>query len=146
MSGRLVELEKNTGRILRRGDINTIRSKNMVMGNEGVVVVAGNDDPPRAVRLVEIDGEELNIVGQSEEDIYQGSALEKMENSIYAVTRHEDRWYVGRFTEELEQAARSSEEVAPQTMLLFEDGSLFVQDNEGNVILLDSDTLRRKQE
>ncbi|MFO7850039.1 MAG: P83/100 family protein [Spirochaetia bacterium] len=143
--GRLVEVDRNTGKIHRSADINTIRSKNMVDGQDGLILVAGKDDPPRAVRLVEIDSESLEIERQSEEDIYPGSALVKREGNIYALTKDEDRWYIGRFSEDLELAARSTEEVAPQTMLLFEEGYLFVQKGAGEIILLDPGTLKRIQ-
>ena len=144
--GRLVEIEKRNGRIRRRAQLNTVRSKDMVRSQNGVVVVAGTDDPPRAVRLVELDTESLEVSGQSAEDIYAGSSLSERNGSIYAVTKHEESWYVGRFRSGLSLAARSDAEVAPQTMFLFEEGTLYVQARDGDVVLLDPGTLQRLAE
>ena len=141
--GRLVEIEKENGRIRRRAEINTVRSKGMVRSQNGVVVVAGIDDPPRAVRLVEIELESLEVGGQSSENIYAGSSIRSRNGGIYAVTENEGSWHVGRFNRDLSLAARSDAEVAPQTMFLFENGSLYVQGIDGEVVLLDPGTLQR---
>jgi hypothetical protein len=142
--GRLVEILKADGSIRRRGNINTIRSRGLLRGRSGIVVVAGEDDPPRAIRLVEIDEESLEIVGQSDRNIYRSSVVEEQDGSIYAITGEEGKWYVGRFAADLQLAARSDAEVAPQTMLLFENGSLYVQDKRGDVIIIDPKTLQRR--
>ncbi len=143
--GRLVEILKDDGSIRRRGNINTIRSRGLIRGRRGIVVVAGEDDPPRAIRLVEIDVESLEIVGQSDRNIYRNSVVEERDGSIYAITGEEGKWYVGRFGADLQLAARSEEEVAPQTMLLFENGSLYTQSGRGDVIVMDPKTLQRRE-
>jgi hypothetical protein len=75
--------------------------------------------------------------------VYAGSNLRSRNGSIYAVTKQEESWHVGRFNGDLSLAARSDAEVAPQTMFLFEDGSLYVQGSDGEVVLLDPGTLQR---
>ena len=95
--------------------------------------------------MVEVDTDSLEILGKSDIDIYKNSALALRSGDIYAVGKRGEQWKVARFSVDgLTLSARSQTDVAPQTMFHFENGNLFVQGTDGDVIRLDPASLRQK--
>jgi hypothetical protein len=140
--GTIVKANAETGEILERSEVNVIRSREMLLLDDRMVVIAGVDEPPRTVRLTAVDGESLEVVGESDTDIYPGSDLQQRGGDLYAVVRRDGNWYLGRFTAELELRSSSERQVAPFTAISFDGELVYVQSSRREVLRLDRRSLR----
>jgi hypothetical protein len=140
--GTIVKAEAFSGKVTSRSEINVIRSREMVIRDGELLLVAGMDDPPRTVRLVAVDAESLEVTGESDADVHPDSVLREREGDIYAVVRRDDTWRIGRFSAELRLRSSSAREVAPYTALSFDGQTLYVQSAGGEVLRLNRKTLR----
>jgi hypothetical protein len=144
--GTVVLAEAASGRIVTRSQLNVIRSREMALQDGQLIVVAGVDEPPRTVRLVAIDGQSLEVAGESDTDVHPDSVIRTRDGDIYAVIRREGSWYLGRFSGELQLRSSSEREVAPYTAVNFDGEAVYVQSADRQVIRLDRRTLRPPEE
>ncbi|MDZ7793742.1 MAG: P83/100 family protein [Spirochaetia bacterium] len=114
--GRLALLEPN-GQIAALSTLNTIRTREPVDFGEMYVAIAGEDNPPRAVRLVGLNQENLELEQQSETDIYPESPLLIIDNSIYCIIRESGSHYIGKFNTQLQLQQQSDQPVLAYTWL-----------------------------
>lgn len=144
--GTVVKADTATGEVVGRSQINVIRSREMVLRDEQLVVIAGMDDPPRAVRLIAVNAESLEKAGESDADVHPDSALRQRNGDIFAVVRRDDQWRLGRFTGKLALRTTSERAVAPYTAMNFDGDTVYVQSTEGKVLQFDLQTLRTPEE
>ena len=144
--GTVVKADTATGKVVARSEINVIRSREMLLQDQRMIVIAGMDDPPRTVRLIAVDGDSLKVVGESDADVHPDSALRQRNGDIFAVVRREEQWRLGRFTGELALRTTSERSVVPYTAMSFDGDTIYVQSVEGEVLQLDIRTLRDPQE
>jgi hypothetical protein len=140
--GRLVIINTETGEILQRSDVRTIRGRRLVVLGEhrvAVVEVSANE-----ARLVEFHSDTLEETRSSRHVVAPQSFLSHQPemSGIFAVVRIENSWRIGRFTESLELAAHSVESVHPGTAFLFTGESVVVQSDDDRVITLSLDDLQ----
>jgi Borrelia P83/100 protein len=137
---RLVSSDSKSGRITRRSGISSIRSRDLVVLGDAWLVIAGEEGGTRAVRLVTIDPESLEMRTQGDTDVYPGSFILVDGRRVYTVIMR-DGYRVGRFDASLKLQATSSVEVVPETWLTLKGGALYAQDSNGDLYVLDPDTL-----
>jgi hypothetical protein len=140
--GTIVKANAETGEIMSRSEVNVIRSREMVLQDDRLIVVAGVDEPPRTVRLVAVDGESLKAVGESDADVHPDSAIRMREGDIYAVVRQDGSWRLGRLSGQLQLRTTSEREAAPYTGISFDGETVFVQAADRTILRLDRRTLR----
>src|SRR6056297_2008005 len=130
--GRLALLEPN-GQIAARSTLNTIRTREPVDFGEMYVAIAGEDNPPRAVRLVGLNQENLELKKQSETDIYPESPLLIIDNSLYCIIRDSGSHYIGKFNTQLQLQQQSDQPVLAYTWLQQSGERILAQHNTDSV-------------
>ncbi len=138
--GRLA-LIKADGQAEAQSTLNTIRSREYVDVDGMFVVIAGETTPPRAVRLVGLSPETLEMELESEIDVHPKSTLLAANDRIYCVIEEAGSYYLGAFTTDLELEARSEQTVVPYSWLKVDDGQLMVQTGAASVQRFDLDDL-----
>ncbi len=141
-TGRFVLVNDKTGHIVKRSSLNTVRGRTFVLIDNTLVFIAGIDKPPKAVRLMSMNKDSLEIEQQGKDDIYAGSILVYRKGFLYAVTRKGGKWFLGRFNTKLELLSRSETDVLPFTPLWFEGKTVYVQTVSGKIKPLEADTLQ----
>lgn len=134
-------LVNEEGLISQRSTINTIRSRNFPLYQDTLYAIAGEDNPPRTVRLIALNSDTLEMVDESEVDLFSGSSLFLLDTSLYAVVNEDGEYYLGRFSLDLDLEARSQVEVARYTALMFLEDTILVQSPNGEIFKLDTEDL-----
>jgi len=142
LMGRFVLIDSTTGAINRKSTLNTVRGRKFLLVNDSLIFISGVDKPPRAVRLMTMNKETLEVEDTGVDDIYSGSELVYKNGYFYSVTRKEGKWYAARFDTHLKLQSRSVVEVLPITPLQFNTTKLYVQTKTGVVKALDSESLK----
>ena len=124
--GRMALIKAN-GQAETQSTLNTIRSREYVDVDGMFVVIAGETTPPRAVRLVGLSPETLEMELESEIDVHPKSTLLAANDRIYCVIAEAGSYYLGAFNTQLELETRSEQPVVPYSWLKVEDGVLMVQ-------------------
>ncbi len=138
--GTLVLIDSE-GDIRKRSRLNTIRNRDIIFQQDRLFTVAGEDNPPRAVRLVALDAESLEILSESDADVFSGTVLKLIDGALYCVVKEGSAYYLGRFNTDLELEQKSVVQVARFTALSPTGSSIIVQRNDGKVIFLDRSSL-----
>ena len=130
--GRIALLKQN-GEVSAISTINTIRSREPIEYGGMYVVIAGENRPPRATRLVGLDTEDLELQMESETDVYAESPLLRVGDALWCVVREFGSFYIGEFNEQLLLQNRSDREVVPYTWLKKSGDYMLAQTDEETV-------------
>jgi hypothetical protein len=139
--GRIVRIDSATGEELERSALNTVNIRTVYNINGRYFAVAGENRGGGAIRLVEVDPESLEMITQGADDIHPQSLLWVSGADLYAVTVSGGVPYLGRFNYQLTRLARSTAAVHPFAAVLFQDGFLLTQRQDGSALILDPGTL-----
>src|SRR6056297_2240374 len=130
--GRLALLEPN-GEIAARSTLNTIRTREPVDFGEMYVAIAGEDNPPRAVRLVGLNQVNLELEQQSEIDVYPESPILIIDDNLYCIIRDSGSHYIGKFNTQLQLQQQSHQPVLSYTWLQQSGEQLLAQNDVDSV-------------
>ncbi|MDR2177231.1 MAG: hypothetical protein LBP20_04210 [Treponema sp.] len=139
--GRIVRVSPDSGEELGRSALNTINTRTIYDINGRLFAVAGENRGVGAIRLIEIDPESLEMKSQGNDDIHPQSPLWVSGADIFAVMVVEGTPYLGRFDYQLTQLARSNAAIHPFASVLFMDGLLLTQRQDGSALILNPQTL-----
>lgn len=137
--GQLVLVEPESGKIVKRSDVDSIRLRGYSYSDDEIISVAGEDGGNRIVSIVRIDPDSLEIVRSGTDEVYIDSVLVKSGRDYYAVAKSGGRWRVGIFNKELELEKVSAAEVYPATEIILRGGDLLVQSPQGRIISIGPD-------
>jgi hypothetical protein len=143
--GQLVLIDRVSGKLLSRSDLNTVRGRIYVTLGSSIVVVAGATGGTAAVRLVAVDPSTLAVRQQGKDDIAATSYLAASDTSAYAVLSTPRGSFLGRFDGTLALQAQSETAVDPYTYIVVSGAEVFVQDVTGNILILNKDDLKEKK-
>jgi hypothetical protein len=143
--GRLVRIDAGSGAELRSSALNTINPRSMVIREDRIIAIAGEDRGGGAIRLVEIHPETLEMVRQGDDDIHPQSLLWVNGQDLYAITSTEGGPYLGRFNNDLVRQARSTEPVHPNGTLIFQDDLIVTQRDNGAAMVLNGGDLTERK-
>jgi hypothetical protein len=143
--GKLVLIDRTSGKLLSQSDLNSVRGRTYVTVGDLLVVVAGTNGGTAAIRLVSIDPATLVVKQQGKDNITATSYLAASDTSAYAVLSTSKGAYLGRFDASLALQAQSETPVDASTYILVSGTEVFVQDNAGNIIILNKDDLKEKK-
>ena len=138
--GRMALIRAN-GQLDEESTLNTIRSRQYLDFNGMYVVIAGETAAPRAVRLVGLAPETLEVEQQSQNDVYPKSALLAANQRVYCVIEEAGSYYIAAFNAQLELENRSTETVIPYSWLKVQGNSLLVQTGASSVQKFDLNDL-----
>jgi hypothetical protein len=139
--GRIVRIDSTTGQELGRSVLNTVNIRTIYNVNGRYFAIAGENRGGGAIRLVEIDPETLEMKTQGVDDIHPQSLLWVSGADLYAVTVLGGVPYLARFNYQLTRLARSATAIHPFATVLFQDGFLLTQRQDGSALVLDPGTL-----
>src|SRR5271157_5230065 len=143
--GKLVLIDRVSGKLLSQSDINTVRGRTYVTVGSSIVVVAGATGGNAAVRLVAVDPATLAVQKQGTDNIAPTSYLAASDASVYAVLGTAKGGFLGRFDATLALQAQSKTAVDTSTYILVSGTEVFVQDVAGNILVLDKADLTEKK-
>jgi hypothetical protein len=138
--GRFVLIDPE-GKELRRSVINTVNVRTVTITGGRIIAIAGENRGTGAVRLIEVDGQTLEMKAQGEDDIHPQSLLWTKGPDIYAVTVSGGNAYLGRFNSALVRQARSQAPLHPFASLWFQDDLVLTQRPDGSALALNAQTL-----
>jgi len=139
--GTLVLIDPKGG-IEKRSKLNTIRTRDIILNRSNLYAVAGEESPPRTVRLVSLDIRTLEMVSESSVDVFSGTVLKLIGDSLFCVVQEDTDYFIGRFDLDLKLLQKSDIQVNRFTSIGRSEDSLIVQHRDGEVTLLDGETLR----
>lgn len=139
--GQLVQINPVNGLLLNRSSEDRIVSRSYTFLADRLLVIVAVDG---SGRLAQFDVTTLEESNRGENEIFLGSSLSVHGDPAraYAVVREADRYYLGRFDEELALVDRSIIGVNPYTTLVFGDEKVWVQTEDDRVVSLGLDDLR----
>jgi hypothetical protein len=143
--GKLVLIDRTSGKLLSQSDLNTVRGRMYVTVGSSIVVVAGTTGGNAAVRLVSVDPATLAVQKQGKDNIAPTSWLAASVDSAYAVLSTAKGAFIGRFDASLVLQAQSETAVDASTYILVSGTEVFVQDTAGNILILNKDDLKEKK-
>jgi hypothetical protein len=137
-SGRLVRFNPVTGERIRTSPLDTVHARTVSFVNKKIIAIAGDNINDHAVRIVEINPVNLDMVKQGDDDIKTGSLLWVNDGDLYAITvdLESNSCFLGRFNENLTLMAKSSVKVHPEASVTIQQGRLFTQNEDGSVLIL----------
>jgi hypothetical protein len=135
--GRIVRIS-TTGREQRRSPMNTVHVRTVSFIGGRILAIAGENIGNGAVRLVEINQNNLEMARQGDDDIMTGSLLWINGNDLYAITADLDNnsCYLGRFNTNLVIQAKSTVKIHPSASVTIQQGRLLTQREDGSAIIL----------
>lgn len=141
--GQLVYVDAETGRVESESPIATVTSRAYERVSGDLLLVGESEGRSR---LLLFDPEDLTVRLSGEDEIFSESILVVRDGGreIYAVVRAAGGWHLGRFDDGLSLLERSTIEVTPYTNVAFAENRVWVQGQDGNIVGLDSRTLRRR--
>jgi len=143
--GKLVLIDRTSGKLLSQSDLNTVRGRLYVTVGSSIVVVAGATGGNAAVRLVSVDSASLAVQKQGKDNIAPTSYIAASADSVYAVLVTAKGGFLGRFDASCALQAQSEAAVDTSTYILVSGTEVFVQDAAGNILILNKDDLKEKK-
>jgi hypothetical protein len=139
--GYIVKVHPSSGVELSRSSVNTINNRAVLITNNRIIAIAGQNRGGDAIRLVEISPDTLQMVNRGNDDIHQESLLWVKGTDIYALVSSGGNLYIARFDLDLTMQAQSSVAIHPFATITFQDSILLTQRSDGRVLILDATDL-----
>ena len=143
--GKLVLIDRVSGKLLTQSDLNSVRGRMYVTVAGSLVVAAGRPDRNGAVRLVTLDPATLAVRQEGKDNLVPTTYLAASEPSVYAVLDSGKGAYLGRFDANAVLQAQSERKVDASTDIVVSGTEVYVQDDAGNILILDKDDLKEKK-
>ncbi|MDR3166762.1 MAG: hypothetical protein LBT93_02365 [Treponema sp.] len=134
--GQLVRLNPVSGEVIGRSTLNTINARTLTLLGGKIIAIAGEEQGNRAIRLVEINPETLEMNKEGADDIHRDSLLWVNGNEFYAITPSGGNLYLGRFNTDLNRQALSSVPVHPYATVNFQGNLVSTQRADGSALIL----------
>jgi hypothetical protein len=138
--GRLIRINPTTKREIKRSPIATTYVRTVTFIGGRILAVAGENKGNSAVRLIELNQNNLEMAKQGDDDIVQGSLLWVSGNDLYAITADlsSKSCYLGRFDTNLALLAKSTEKLHPNAAVIINQGKIFTQSEDGSALILNA--------
>jgi len=143
--GKLVLIDRVSGKLLTQSDLNSVRGRMYVTVGGSLVVAAGRPDRNGAVRLVTLDPVTLVVRQEGKDNLVPTTYLAASEPSVYAILDSGQGAYLGRFDANAMLQARSERKVDASTDIVVSGTEVYVQDEAGNILILNKDDLKEKK-
>jgi len=134
--GRIVRLNPANGRELRRSPLDTTHVRTITFIGGRIIAIAGEARGQGAVRLIEINQNNLEMAKQGDVDIRMGSLLWVNGSDLYAITAEGNNCFLGRFNTNLDLQAKSAVQIHPDASITIQQGRLLTQRPDGSPLAL----------
>ncbi|MDC7125907.1 MAG: P83/100 family protein [Spirochaetales bacterium] len=136
-TGQLLKVDTNSGNVIGRSDIDTIRLRGYSYNKDEILSVAGDTGGTRIVSLVKIDPETFEVINSASVEVYIDSDVTISDNKYFAVIKDSVKWRIGIFDEDLKLLSRSQKDVFPATDIVVKGNYVYAQSVSGNIMKLD---------
>jgi len=143
--GKLVLIDRVSGKLLTKSDLNSVRGRMYVTVGGSLVVAAGRPDRNGAVRLVTLDPATLVVRQEGKDNLVPTTYLAASDPSVYAILDSGQGAYLGRFDAGAVLQAQSERKVDASTDIVVSGTEVYVQDDAGNILILNKDDLKEKK-
>ena len=141
MLSTLVKMDADTGRIIKESPVTVIRNRIVYPEGENFVAIAGKTGGNATVKLVTLDGTNMEIIGESAQTIAEDSAIVTYNGFYYAVVVDGSNYILGKFNPDLTLACSSKLNVNSSTPIMVTDKGVVVTSSKGSLVLLKADDL-----
>ncbi|GMO59256.1 MAG: P83/100 family protein [Treponemataceae bacterium] len=137
----IIKLNAANSSVMQVSAINVIRDRVMFQSGSNFIAIAGTQGANKAIKLVSIDSQSLEITGESTELIHESSILASDGTAYYAVVNANKKWVLGKFGADLRLTLKSEIEVEPSTPVIFSPNGIIVTKKNGALVILSSGNL-----
>ena len=102
----------------------------------GIAVITHTGDHKAGHRLTLLDRETLKEIKTGEDNIFWRSFIEIKDNTIYAIIKDQEVYYLGKFDANLKLIAKSSEKINSNTFITFFEKSIYITREDKTIIVL----------
>ena len=141
MLSTLVKMDADTGRIIKESPVTVIRNRIVYPEGQNFVAIAGKTGGNATVKLVTLDGTNMEIIGESAQTIAEDSAIVTHNGFYYAVVVDGKNFVLGKFKPDLTMACSSKLNVNSSTPIMVTEKGVVVTSSKGNLVLLKADDL-----
>jgi acyl transferase domain-containing protein len=136
--GRLVRINTASGRELRRSPLDSVHIRTITFVGGKIIAIAGENRGNGAVRLIEINQDNLEMAKQGDDDINIGSLIWVNGNDLYAITIDlaTNTCFLGRFNTNLALQAKSAVKIHSDASVTIQQGRLLTQREDGTALIL----------
>jgi hypothetical protein len=134
-------MDADTGRIIKESPVTVIRNRIVYQEGENFVAIAGKTGGNATVKLVTLDGTNMEIINESAQTIAENSAIVTHNGYYFAVIANSDNYSLGKFNSDLSLSHSSKLNVDPATPIMVTDKGVVVTSSKGNLVLLKTDDL-----
>ena len=143
MLSTLVRMDADTGRIIKESPVTVIRNRIVYPEGSNFVAIAGKTGGNATVKLVTLDGTNMEIIGESAQTIAKESAIVTYNGSYFAVIADGENYTLGKFNSDLTLEYASKINVDPSTPIMVTDKGVVVTSSKGNLVLLNAKDLNQ---
>lgn len=138
MYSRLVKFSAETGEIMKNSPVTVIRNRTIFKTSKGYLAIAGEEGENKAIKLVLLDTENMEISSQSQLDIAGDSVLVQNGSDFYCVVSKDGKFYTAKFDEELTAKIISDVEVLSCSPISIMSSGIVVTDANGRLTILNT--------
>lgn len=107
----------------------------------GIVVITHKGDHKKGHNLTLIDRKTLESTKTGTDDIFWRSFIEIRDQNIYAITKKDGKYFLGKFNTDLKLEAQSSQEVSQDSFITFYEDSIYINRVDKTIMILKKDDL-----
>ncbi|MCR4741476.1 MAG: hypothetical protein K5866_01185 [Treponema sp.] len=141
MYSRLVKFSAETGEIMKNSPVTVIRNRTIFKTSQGYLAIAGEEGENKAIKLVTLDTENMEIAAESQLDIAADSVLVQNGSDFYCVISKDGSFYVAKFDESLNAKIVSDVAVLSCSPISVMSSGIVVTDSNGRLTILNADDL-----
>ena len=141
MNSGIVRINGNDGEIIKESPVTVIRGRTFYESGDNFIAIAGENAGNGAVKLVQLNKTNMEIVKESNEIIAENSVLVEDAGSYYCVIQEGAKFVVGKFNANLENQLKSPVNVKPSSPITVTSAGLVVTTITGNPVLLNKTDL-----
>ncbi|TFG64693.1 MAG: hypothetical protein E4H36_02265 [Spirochaetales bacterium] len=129
----LTLIEEETGTLLATADIRTIfQNKYLVI--IGDILVVGSNAAAETAYFLFLDGKTLAPKNEGKVPLFPNTSIALSRNLLFAVTRQDNQWKLGKFSLDLNLISVFEAPVEPYTSILVSNNLIYVQAENGAVV------------
>lgn len=134
----LVYLIPDSGELVKQSTINTIRGRRVYSVGDFLAAVVGIDDPPKQVKLILLDKEELETVAEGDRELYGEGLPVIRDGKIFAPAKIQGQWKLAAFDGETANFLYASQQAVSPAGLILDNGDyLLLESASGELLRLD---------
>ena len=138
----MIKINSKTGEIMKQSPVTYIRNRTMFQAGENYIAVCGENSGNGAVKLVLLSPDTMEIEQESNEIVHENSVLIQDDSNFYCIIQDGKNWVLGKYDENLTLLLKSNVPLKSSTPVTITEDKVIVTGVNGNVKLLEKQTLK----